>query len=212
MDNLRGGDWGEIQNNAHRVRSMHSRSSLFSVVFMCLISPTQKFKLEKSTLNSKEWGRSRFDESLELWIFILDYFVAPAPSFCLNPVSYGSIFLLLQNNTWQRNLKRKRQKEKTIDSYSSYVRLFGFYTQQNVNSAANFVFTSKTGLPRVVLDQVLQWVLFVPEIFVSPLSVVKRRNPINKPAMNWTKESVDSSCISFCGSSVKRQLKHNKMT
>ena len=25
MDNLRGGDWGEIQNKAHRVRSMHSR-------------------------------------------------------------------------------------------------------------------------------------------------------------------------------------------
>ena len=54
MDNLRGGDWGEKQNNAYRVRSMHSRSSLFSVVFMCLISPTQKFKLEKSTLNAKE--------------------------------------------------------------------------------------------------------------------------------------------------------------
>ena len=58
MDNLRGRDWGEIQNNAHRpahrVRSMHSRSSLFSVVFMCLISPTQKFKLEKSTLNTRE--------------------------------------------------------------------------------------------------------------------------------------------------------------
>ena len=52
----------------------------------------------------------------------------------------------------------KKLEEKTIDSYSSYVRLFGFYTQQNVNSAANFVFTSKTGLPRVVL--VLRWVLF----------------------------------------------------
>ena len=49
MDNLLGRNWGEIQNNAHRVPSMHSRSSLFSVVFMCLISPTQKFKLEKST-------------------------------------------------------------------------------------------------------------------------------------------------------------------
>ena len=23
MDNLRGGDWGEIQNKAHRVRGMH---------------------------------------------------------------------------------------------------------------------------------------------------------------------------------------------
>ena len=54
MDNLLGGDWGEIQNNAHRVRSMYSRSSLFSVVFMCLISPTEKFKLEKSTLKSYE--------------------------------------------------------------------------------------------------------------------------------------------------------------
>ena len=78
MDNLLGGNWGEIQNNAHRVRSMHSRSSLFSVVFMCLISPTQKFKLEKSTLNTK----SRFGEiwSYEL-ILILGYFVALA--FCL---------------------------------------------------------------------------------------------------------------------------------
>ena len=48
MGNLRGGDWGEIQNPiAHRVRSMHSRSSLFSVVFMCLKSPTQKYILEK---------------------------------------------------------------------------------------------------------------------------------------------------------------------
>ena len=62
----------------------------------------------------------------------------------------------------------KKLEEKTIDSYSSYVRLFGFYTQQNVNSAVNFVFTSKTGLPRVVL--VLRWVLFVPEKLVSPLS------------------------------------------
>ena len=53
MDNLRGGDWGEIQNKAHRVRSMHSRSSWFSVVFMCLIATTQKFKLEKNTLNTK---------------------------------------------------------------------------------------------------------------------------------------------------------------
>ena len=53
-DNLRGEDWSEKQNNAHRVRSMHTRSSLFSVVFMCLISPTQKFKLEKITLNTED--------------------------------------------------------------------------------------------------------------------------------------------------------------
>ena len=80
-----GGDWGQIQNNAHRVRSMHSRSSLFSVVFMCLISPAQKFKLEKSTLNTKEGGKSRFEELLELLILILGYFVVLA--FCLIPVS-----------------------------------------------------------------------------------------------------------------------------
>ena len=48
----------------------------FRLVFMCLISATQKFKLEKNTLNTKEWGKSRFDEILELRIFILDYFVA----------------------------------------------------------------------------------------------------------------------------------------
>ena len=41
-------------------------SSLFLVVYMCLISPTQKFKLEKGTINTKERGKSRFDEILEL--------------------------------------------------------------------------------------------------------------------------------------------------
>ena len=160
--NLRGGDWGEIQNNANRVRSMHSRSSLFSVVFMCFISPIQKFKLEKNTLNTKEWGKSRFDEILELWIVILDYLVEPA--FCL----HNSSELLFDFLAFAQWCLTKKLEEKTFDSYFSYVRLFGVYTQQNVNSAANFVFTSKTGLPRVVL--VLRWVLFVPEIFVSPLS------------------------------------------
>ena len=33
MDNLRGGDWGEIQNNVHPVRSMHLRSSMFFSCF-----------------------------------------------------------------------------------------------------------------------------------------------------------------------------------
>ena len=90
MNNLRCGDCGEIQNSAHRVRSMHSRLSLFSVVFIRLILPTQTFILNKSTINTKEWGKSKFDEILELWIFILEYFVSPV--FCLIPVSSGSIF------------------------------------------------------------------------------------------------------------------------
>ena len=42
IENSRGGDWDEIQNSAHRVRSMHSRSRLFSIIFMGSISPTQK--------------------------------------------------------------------------------------------------------------------------------------------------------------------------
>ena len=105
INNLLGGDWGEILNNAHRVPSC-SCSSLLSVVFMYLISPTQKFKLEKSTLNAKEGGKSRFEEILELWILILGYSVALAV--CLIPVRWGSIFfLLLHNNTWQRNLKKR---------------------------------------------------------------------------------------------------------
>ena len=86
-----------IQKSAHRVRSMHSRSSLFSVVFMCLISPTEKFKLEKSATNTKEWGKSRFDEIVELWIFILDYFVALALS--LIPVSA----IMLDKETWRKD-------------------------------------------------------------------------------------------------------------
>ena len=45
MDNLHRGDWGEIQNKGYRVRSMHWRSSSFSVVFICLISATPEFKL-----------------------------------------------------------------------------------------------------------------------------------------------------------------------
>ena len=40
IDNLRGWDWCEMQNSAHRVSSKLSRSSLCSVVFMCLISVT----------------------------------------------------------------------------------------------------------------------------------------------------------------------------
>ena len=96
MDNLSGGDWGEIQNSAHRVRSMHWRSCLFSVVFMCLISPTRKLKLEKSAANTKEWGMSTFDDIFELWLFILDYFVAPA--FSLIPVSA----IMLDKETWRK--------------------------------------------------------------------------------------------------------------
>ena len=53
VENWRGGDWDETQNGAHRVRSMHSSSSLFSVVFMRLILPTQKFILGKSAKITK---------------------------------------------------------------------------------------------------------------------------------------------------------------
>ena len=93
----------------------------------------------------------------------MDYFVAP-------PVLFNSSELGFDFFAFARyKCLAKKLEEKAIESSPSYVRLFGFYARQNVNSAANFVFTSKTaGLPRVVL--VLRWVLFVPEIFVSPLS------------------------------------------
>ena len=48
LENLRGRDWHEIQTSIHRFRNTHLRLSLFSVVFMCLISPTHKFILGKS--------------------------------------------------------------------------------------------------------------------------------------------------------------------
>ena len=63
IENLRGGDWDETQNGAHRVRSLLSISSLFSVVFMCLILPTLKFilgKSEKITKNEVSQDLMRF--------------------------------------------------------------------------------------------------------------------------------------------------------
>ena len=101
---------------------------------MCLISPTQKFKLEKSTLNTKEWGKSKFDEILELWIFYFGLF-------CSAAVLYNSSELGFDFFAFARyKCLTKRLEEKSFDSYSSYVRLFGFYTLQN------FVFTSKTDM------------------------------------------------------------------
>ena len=76
----------------------------------------------------------------------------------------------------------KKLEEKPVDSCSSYVHLFGFYAKQNVNSAANFVFTSKIGLTRVVL--VLLWVLFVSEIFVSPISEFEQNMYSSNPRPN----------------------------
>ena len=94
----------------------------------------------------------------------MDYFVAP-------PVLFNSSELGFDFFAFARyKCLTKKLEEKAIESSSSQVRLFGFYARQNMNSAANFVFTSETaGLPRVVL--VLRWVLFVPEIFVSPLTL-----------------------------------------
>jgi len=63
MENLRGRDWDETQNGAYRVRSLHSRSSLFSVIFKCLILPTQKFipgKSAKITTNEVSQDFMRF--------------------------------------------------------------------------------------------------------------------------------------------------------
>ena len=76
--------------------------------------------------------------------------------FCSVGVLFNSSELGFDFFAFAQQCLTKKLEEKTIDYYSPYVRLFGFYTQQNVNSAANFVFTSKTGLPHVVL--VIRWV------------------------------------------------------
>ena len=87
--------------------------------------------------------------------------------FCFAGVLFNSSELGFDFFAFAQQSLTKKLEEKTIGSCSSYARLFGFYTQQNANSATNFLFTSKiVGLPRVVL--VLRWVL--SEIFVSPLS------------------------------------------
>ena len=78
----------------------------------------------------------------------------------------------------------KKLEEKTADSYSSYVRLFGFYTQQNVNSAANFVFSAKTGLPSRGSGATVDRINFVPEIFVSPLSEFEQHMYSRDPRQN----------------------------
>ena len=36
VENWRGADWDETQNGAHRVRSVHSRSSLTFRLFLCV--------------------------------------------------------------------------------------------------------------------------------------------------------------------------------
>ena len=54
-------------------------------------------------------------------------------------------------------LFRNNPEEKTTDSYSSYVLLFGLSIQQNVNSAANFV--------KDVWFWCYRWFLFARQIY-----------------------------------------------
>ena len=86
----------------------------------------------------------------------MDYFVSLA--FCVPRLGLD-IFAFVQQ------CLTKKLEEKAVDRF---LFLFGFYTQQTVNSAADLVFTSKFGLPRVV--PVLWWVSFVRQIFVPPRS------------------------------------------
>ena len=70
----------------------------------------------------------------------MDYFVAP-------PVLFNSSELGFDFFAFTRyKCLTKELEENAIESSSSYVRLFGFYARQNMNSAANFVFASKTSV------------------------------------------------------------------
>ena len=73
----------------------------------------------------------------------------------------------------------KKLEENTIDPYSSYGLLFGFYTRKNVTSAAYFVFTWKIDLPYTF--QVLRWVLFVRQIFDFPHSEFEQNTYSSDP-------------------------------
>ena len=142
---------------------MYSRSSFFSVVFIFDIVDQHRNSYLDTT-NTMEWGKVKI-----WWDFgvMNPYFVLFCIAGVLCPSELGfDIFAFAQ-----QCLTKKLEETLLIDSYSSYVLLFGFYTQQNVNSAAYFMFTSKIGLPRVV--QVLWWVLFVRQIFVPPHSECK---------------------------------------
>ena len=105
IENLRGWDWDETQNSAHRVRSLLSISSLFSVVFMCLISPTLKFILGKSakiTKNEVSQDLMRFwsYEPLVETILLRWHFVNSS-ELRFDFVCFGAI------KAWQRNLKKR---------------------------------------------------------------------------------------------------------
>ena len=105
IENLRGWDWEETQNSAHRVRSLLSLSSLFSVVFMCLISPTLKFILGKSakiTKNEVSQDLMRFwsYEPLVETILLRWHFVNSS-ELRFDFVCFGTI------KAWQRNLKKR---------------------------------------------------------------------------------------------------------
>ena len=87
------------------VRRLHSISSLFSVVFLCLILPTQEFILEKSakiTKNEVSQDLMRFwsYEPLVETILLRWHFVNSS-ELRFDFVCFGAI------KAWQRNLKKR---------------------------------------------------------------------------------------------------------
>lgn len=67
MENLRVGDWDEIQNKAHCVQSMYSRSRLFSYLDRAQQIPWNEFSQDLMRF----WGyESLFSTILYRWRFV----------------------------------------------------------------------------------------------------------------------------------------------
>ena len=104
VDNLCGGDWREIQNSAHRVRSMHSRSSLFAVVFV--------FDIANTEIHSwREYNKYQGMKEVKIWwdfgLMNLYFLTICSAGGLFNSDGLGFDFLLWRNNAWQRILVKR---------------------------------------------------------------------------------------------------------
>ena len=88
---LSGGDWDEIQNKAHCVRSMHSRSSLFSYLDRAQQIPWNEFSQDLMRF----WGyESLFSTILYRWRFVFQWGRVRFFCFCAT---------MLDKETWRKD-------------------------------------------------------------------------------------------------------------
>ena len=105
-------------------------------LFLCVwYRQHRNLYLEKVQKDTKEWGKSRFDEVFGVTNLCFGLFCS-AGVLCSSELGFDffcSCTKMLGKETWTKDYR----------FLFLYVLLFGFRTQQNVNSAPTFVFTSK---------------------------------------------------------------------